>query len=369
MNARRRGHEQHRHPILITGGSGFIGCNLAQALVARGERVVVFDALVRDGAEKNARWLKQTCGDEVEISVGDVRDSDAVRAAVASASAVLHLAAQVAVTTSLDRPREDFDVNAGGTLNMLEAVRECNPRAPVMLASTNKVYGRLLADDAVVRRERAYAPAQQSLRAGVSESAPLDFYSPYGCSKGTADQYVRDYSRVYGLRTVVLRMSCIYGPRQFGTEDQGWVAHFLLQAIRRRPITIFGDGFQVRDLLHVSDAVAAWVGALDAIQVLGGRVFNLGGGPENAVSLLELLERIGRLRGEMPERRFDAWRPGDQPWYVSDTTALAQAIGWKPRTALDDGLRTLEAWLESAFAKRATGPQTEPQYPVEEMRL
>jgi CDP-paratose 2-epimerase len=367
MTARRNSKHAGKRPVLITGGSGFIGCNLAQALVQRGDRVIVFDALTRAGAAKNARWLRQSCGERVELQIADVRDAEAVAGAVRRASAVLHLAAQVAVTTSLQEPREDFEINAGGTLNVLEAVRQHNPQAPVIFASTNKVYGRLLRDDAIVRRNTAYEPADAALRTGISESAALDFYSPYGCSKGTADQYVRDYARVFGLRTVVLRMSCIYGPRQFGTEDQGWVAHFVLQALRRQPITIYGDGLQVRDLLHVSDAAAAWIGLLDAAETMSGRVFNLGGGVQSAVSLLELLELVAELRGEAPDVSFDAWRPGDQPSYVSDTRTLQKAIGWKPRVGLAEGLRTLQRWLESAFPRRT--PVAEPTYAGEELRL
>jgi CDP-paratose 2-epimerase len=259
------------------------------------------------------------------------------------------LAGQVAVTSSLEDPIDDFEINARGTLNVLEAVRQHNPDAPVLFASTNKVYGRLHVADAIRRQGVRYAPADMRFAGGVAEDAPLDLYSPYGCSKGAADQYVRDYARVFDLRTVVLRMSCIYGPRQFGTEDQGWIAHFLLQAIRGRPITIYGDGLQVRDALHVSDAVAAWLRALDRIDNISGRVFNVGGGPENSLSLLELLHLIGDLRGDTPEARFDTWRPGDQPWYVSNISMISAALGWRPQIGLRDGLRTLEQWLESGF--------------------
>jgi CDP-paratose 2-epimerase len=336
-------------PIVVTGGCGFIGCNIVDALAVRGNAVRVLDNLSRRGAEENLHWLKRRHGERVEIKVADIRDVEAVNSVVATASAVIHLAGQVAVTTSLERPVEDFEINARGTLNVLEAVRTQNPKAPVLFASTNKVYGRLLSDDAIVRERNRYVPGDKQLAAGVGEAAPLDLYSPYGCSKGTADQYVHDYARVFGLRTVVLRMSCIYGPRQFGTEDQGWIAHFVLQAIGGRPITIYGDGMQVRDALHVSDAVAAWLGALDHIDAISGRIFNLGGGPGSSVSLLELLDLIAELRGERPEVAFDAWRPGDQPWYVSDIGALARAIGWKPAIPFREGLRTLEQWLESRF--------------------
>jgi CDP-paratose 2-epimerase len=349
MNAHHALQQRDARPVLITGGSGFIGCNIADALAGRGGRVLILDNFSRHGAKEHAAWLKDRHGERIEIVTGDVRDAEEVRLAVRKASAVLHLAAQVAVTTSLEHPLEDFDVNARGTLHVLEAVRNENPRAPVLFASTNKVYGRLLHDDEVVTNELRYRPLDNRLAAGVAETACLDFHSPYGCSKGAADQYVHDYARVFGLRTVVLRMSCIYGPRQFGTEDQGWIAHFLLQAINDRPIRIYGDGLQVRDALHISDAVAAWLAALDSIDQVAGRTFNLGGGPENTTSLLELIELIGQLRGARPQVRFDAWRPGDQPWYVSNIGAISQALDWRPRVNMRQGLRTLEAWLERRF--------------------
>ncbi len=353
MNAVHSAQGEEAAPVLVTGGGGFIGCNLADALAARGTPVLVFDNVSRDGVQDNITWLKQRHGDRIEIEVADIRDRDAVRRSVVRSSAVLHLAAQVAVTTSLIRPIDDFETNARGTLNVLEALRLYNPRAPAVFASTNKVYGPLLGAGAFVRQGNRYIATDQRLALGVTETAVLDLYSPYGCSKGAADQYVRDYARVYGLRTVVLRMSCIYGPRQFGTEDQGWIAHFMLQAIRRRPITIFGDGLQVRDALHVDDAVAAWIGTLNDIDSASGGIFNLGGGPENAVSLLELLDLIARMRGDTPEVRFESGRPGDQPWYVSDTSALSSAIGWRPRIQLQDGLRTLETWLCGRFGATA----------------
>jgi CDP-paratose 2-epimerase len=313
--------------------------------------VLIFDSLARPGVRENAHWLKNRHGDRIEIKVADIRDAIAVHAAVARSSAVLHLAGQVAVTSSLERPVEDFEVNARGALNVLEAVRLQNPELPVVFASTNKVYGRLLNDDDIVRLETRYAPKDTRLAEGISENTPVDLYSPYGCSKGAADQYVRDYARVFGLRTAVLRMSCIYGPRQFGTEDQGWIAHFMIQAIRGKAVTIYGDGLQVRDALHVSDAVDAWLGVLASIEVASGNIFNLGGGPGNAISLVELIELIAELRGERLAIGFDHWRPGDQPWYVSRIDALTKAIGWKPRVGLREGLPTLGAWLAIRFGR------------------
>jgi CDP-paratose 2-epimerase len=330
---------------LITGGAGFVGCNLADRILAAGGRVTVLDNLSRAGVERNLAWLRARHGDRVRAVVADVRDADALAAAVRGASEVFHFAAQVAVTTSLVDPAEDFEVNARGTLNLLEAVRRLDDPPPVIFTSTNKVYGDL-ADLALVRRATRYEPRDPERRAsGVSEARALDFHSPYGCSKGTADQYVLDYARSYGLRTVVFRMSCIYGPHQFGTEDQGWVAHFLIRAIEGHPIVLYGDGLQVRDVLFVEDLVDAFLAARDRADALAGRAFNIGGGPTNTTSLVELLDCIGALRGERPEVLFEAWRTGDQRYYVSDVRAFGEATGWRPRTSVDDGVERLHAWL------------------------
>lgn len=347
-----RGRPARRTPVpavLITGGCGFIGCNTADAIAMRGEHVLILDNLARAGSRENADWLKQRHGEQIELCVADIRDSHLVTRAVSRAKAVLHLAAQVAVTTSLIAPTEDFEINARGTLNVLEAVRLHNPLAPVVFASTNKVYGRLLSNEAVVVQGGRYVPADQRLFKGVSERTPIDLYSPYGCSKGAADLYVRDYARVFGLRTAVLRMSCVYGARQFGTEDQGWIAHFLLQAKRRLPITIYGDGRQVRDALHITDAVSAWLAALDRIDEISGGVFNLGGGPKNSLSLRELIELMADLHGATPETRFAQRRPGDQPWYISDVRAISAALDWQPTIGTRTGIGFLERWLERRF--------------------
>jgi CDP-paratose 2-epimerase len=341
--------ERDNRPVLITGGCGFIGCNLADRLAERGEPVLILDNLARAGVRENAQWLKSRHGDRVTITVADIREPIPVIDAVREARAVLHLAAQVAVTDSVSDPAADFEINARGTLNVLEAVRLHNSAAPIVFASTNKVYGRLIDDGDIALTGRRYTPTSGLLAGGIPENAPLDFYSPYGCSKGTADQYVHDYARVYGLQTVVMRMSCIYGPRQFGTEDQGWIAHFLLSAIRSKELTIYGDGHQVRDALHVSDAASAWLAVLDGIALARGRVFNLGGGPANAISLLELIDRITDLTGRKVAYRFADWRPGDQPWYVTDTRALSSALGWAPQVSFADGLRSLHTWLDGRF--------------------
>jgi len=334
-------------PVLITGGCGFIGCNLADRLAAGGSNILIIDNLARAGVRENAQWLKSRHGERVRIAISDIRDPIPVIDAVREARAVLHLAAQVAVTSSVDNPLDDFEINARGTVNVLEAVRLHNPEAPLILASTNKVYGRLIEQTELARVDLRYMPKDPSLAVGVPASAPLDFYSPYGCSKGAADQYVRDYSRVFGLRTAVMRMSCVYGPRQFGNEDQGWIAHFVRAALSREALTIYGNGYQVRDALFVSDAVEAWIAILRAIDVTSGCTFNLGGGLANSVSLLELIALISRLTGNDISYEFADWRPGDQPWYVTDIRALSSAVGWHPRVSLEDGLILLQDWLRT----------------------
>jgi CDP-paratose 2-epimerase len=287
------------------------------------------------------------------MRVADVRDADAVADAVSGARAIIHLAAQVAVTTSVDDPVTDFEVNARGTLNVLEAVRRHAPQTPILFASTNKVYGKLMPIEALEREELRYVPRDPQYANGFDESTSLSLYSPYGCSKGSADQYVIDYARIYGLKTAVFRMSCLYGPHQFGTEDQGWVAHFLISALRREPISIYGDGYQVRDVLEVGDAVGAYLLALDEIEAISGSAFNLGGGPKNTLSLRELLRAIERMEGRAPHVSFNDWRPGDQPWYVSDARAFTQATGWQAEVNVDAGLTRLRDWLaESSVAQQ-----------------
>ena len=338
---------------LITGGAGFVGTNLAARLLREGREVLVLDSLARAGVEDNLRWLRDAYPSRLTVEVGDVRDRALVRSAVARADAVFHFAAQVAVTTSLTDPVEDFEVNAGGTLNVLEALRKRPNPPPLVFTSTNKVYG-ALSDLAVKARARRYEPSDPGSAGGIDEGRPLDFHSPYGCSKGAADQYVRDYARTYGLPTTVFRMSCIYGPHQFGTEDQGWVAHFLIQALQGRPITIYGDGRQVRDVLFVDDLVEAFLLAVQRLTRVTGEAFNIGGGPGNAVSLLELLEMIGDITGRRPEVQFDDWRPGDQKYYVSSTARFGQATGWRPTTDVRRGLEQLAEWLMRGRA--LTGP-------------
>jgi CDP-paratose 2-epimerase len=338
----------HAGIALITGGAGFIATNVADRLLRDGWRVRIFDTLARAGVEQNLEWLQAKYGRRVEVRIADVRDRSAVTSAVDGVSRVFHLAAQVAVTTSLVEPFHDFEVNARGTLNLLEAVRASANRPSLLFTSTNKVYGHL--DDVeLVRGERRYQPANGAIGArGIAEDRPLDFHSPYGCSKGAADQYVLDYARTFGLPATVFRMSCIYGPHQFGTEDQGWVAHFLIQALRRRPLTLYGDGLQVRDVLFVEDLVDAMMRAHDAIARTAGQAYNIGGGASNTTSLLELLDMIASLVGERPAFTIEPWRTADQRYYVSNTAKFEAATGWRPRVELRDGLKRLSDWLSES---------------------
>jgi CDP-paratose 2-epimerase len=332
-------------PAVITGGAGFIGSNLAARLLDQGRRVRIFDNLSRAGVERNLAWLQRVYGSRVEVVIADVRDRDAVSRAIADAGEVYHFAAQVAVTSSLSDPSFDFSVNAGGTLNLLEALRARPSPPPLVFTSTNKVYGDLDDLDLVPDGDR-YVPAAPDTRAaGISEARGISFHSPYGCSKGAADQYVLDYARTFGLPAVVFRMSCIYGPHQFGNEDQGWVAHFLMSALKQRPLTIYGDGLQVRDILYVDDLLDAFLLAQQHIDALAGTAFNIGGGPPRTISLVELVEIIGELQGAPLTLQFDAWREADQRYYVSDTRRFETATGWSPRVGVRDGIEALYRWL------------------------
>ncbi|PDT83008.1 NAD-dependent epimerase/dehydratase family protein [Sinorhizobium sp. BJ1] len=336
--------------VLVVGGSGFLGCNVADSFLRDGEKVIVLDNLSRPGVERNLQWLIENHGSAVHAEIADIRDLAAIEPVFKEAKAIFHFAAQTAVTTSLLQPIDDFDTNARGTLNVLEAVRRAGRRAPVIFASTNKVYGALTGLEMDEAGDR-YLPADAvTRRYGVGEAQPLDFCTPYGCSKGVADQYVLDYAKSFGLPTAVLRMSCVYGPRQFGTEDQGWVAHFLIRALANEPISVYGDGKQVRDILHVSDAVAAYRAILASIDRLSGRAFNLGGGPGNAVSLAEVVDEIERVTARRLRTVKGDWRAGDQLYFVADTRALADALGWRPHTDWRAGLRDLHAWLLQDWA-------------------
>ncbi len=350
---KENGSRPDRRPALITGGAGFIGTNLARRLLDEGRPVIVFDNFSRAGVERNFAWLKERYGHQVRLVRADVRDRRALREAVTAAGQVFHFAAQVAVTTSLLDPVEDFEVNVGGTLNLLEELRSLKEPPPVVFTSTNKVYGALPGLE--LRRDGTrYEPASPAVRAtGLGEDCRIDFHSPYGCSKGAADQYVLDYARSYGLKTVVFRMSCIYGPHQHGTEDQGWVAHFLIRALEGRPVTVYGDGRQVRDVLFVEDLAEAFVLAATNIERTAGRAFNMGGGAANTVSLVELLDLIRELHGAAPPVRHADWRTGDQKYYVSDTRRFREATGWSPRVGVREGVRRLYEWLAESRGRKA----------------
>lgn len=332
-------------PVLITGGAGFIGTNLAHRLMRDGNPVTILDNLSRPGVERNLRWLQDVHGDLLRVEIGDVRNRAEVARSVRYARHVVHLAAQVAVTTSLTDPLHDFEVNALGTLNLLSVLTHLGDPPPLLFTSTNKVYGAL--DDVDLTSDgRRYRPTDERMREfGVDETRPLDFRSPYGCSKGAADQYVLDFARSFGLPAVVFRMSCVYGPHQFGTEDQGWVAHFLLRALSHRPINLYGDGQQVRDVLFVDDLVAAMLTALDNIDTVRGMAFNIGGGINHTTSLVELIELIERLTGVTPALEVSRWRPGDQRYYVSDTSRFTAMTGWRQAVSFEDGVRALHDWL------------------------
>lgn len=330
---------------LITGGAGFIGSNLTDRLIREGQEVVVYDNLSRAGSVKNVAWLRDEHGDAWQLLQSDIRDSSALSEAAADVDVIYHLASQVAVTTSLQDPRHDFEVNALGTFNVLEAARLSERRPMVLYASTNKVYGGM-EEVVVVERENDYA--YRDFPQGIGEDHPLDFHSPYGCSKGAGDQYVRDYARIYGLSTVVFRQSCIYGARQFGVEDQGWVAWFTIAAITGRPITIFGDGKQVRDVLWVDDLIDLYLRAVERIDVAAGQVYNVGGGPANTLSVWrELGPMLQSLLGRTIPVSYDGWRPGDQRIFVANIDKAWRELGWQPQVGKVEGVRRLVDWVRA----------------------
>jgi CDP-paratose 2-epimerase len=327
---------------LITGGAGFIGCNAAARFASEGHEVVVVDNFSRKGTRANAAWLAEK--HKVPAEETELRDPAAAEKAIArfKPDAVLHCAAQVAVTTSVTDPRSDFLDNALATFNVLEAVRKNAPNAALLYTSTNKVYGGMEdVEVELVGKRYQY----KGLPEGASEDRPLDFHSPYGCSKGAADQYVRDYARIYGMRTVVFRQSCIYGYRQFGIEDQGWVAWFSIRAAQHRPISIFGDGRQVRDVLFIDDLVDAYSAAFKNIDRVKGQIFNMGGGPQNTMSLLELVKMLDELSGKPLEVTYADWRPGDQRVFICDIRKAKSALGWSPKTNAQAGVKKLYEWV------------------------
>ena len=329
--------------VLITGGAGFVGCNAARFFGARNWNVTVLDNLSRPGSDSNLEWLRD--GTAFDFAHVDVRDREAVERVFIEErfDAVIHLAAQVAVTTSVIDPRTDFAVNALGTFNVLDAVRLHCPGAVFIFASTNKVYGKIAGAGSELRGNR-YAYVNRPH--GIGESEPLDFLSPYGCSKGAADQYTLDFARIYQIPATSFRQSCIYGPRQFGVEDQGWVAWFAIASMLRRNITIYGDGKQVRDVLHVEDLLEAYEAAIRAPDKVAGEAFNVGGGPDRVLSLLDLIQMLEERIGRRIPLRFDDWRPGDQQVYISDIRKLDKALAWKPEIDVSEGISQLMAWVE-----------------------
>ena len=330
---------------LITGGAGFIGSNYVHRLVERGEKVTIYDNLSRAGAKVNLAWLEKTFGkDGFHLVVGDVTDAILLASTARNADVIIHLAGQVAVTTSVTDPRHDFESNALGTFNALEAARLSGHKPLFIYASTNKVYGGM-EDVRIVEDTTRWRYADLAL--GCPETQPLDFHSPYGCSKGTGDQYVRDYARIYGLSTVVMRQSCIYGPRQFGIEDQGWLAWMIIAAVTGRQITIYGDGKQVRDVLNVDDLLNAYDAAVAKMDVARGQVYNLGGGTQNVLAVWSefgpLLEKL--LGRKIPVARAD-WRPGDQRVFYADFSKAKRELGWEPKISLEEGIEKLFNWVQ-----------------------
>ena len=329
---------------LVIGGAGFIGVNTADRLLKKGNEVWVFDNLSRRGTEWNLKWLKQH--KKLKFVKGDTRNYDELKKlfkANKDFDAVFHLAAQVAVTTSVTNPREDFEINALGSFNVLEAIRETKSNPAILYSSTNKVYGGMT-DIKIVERKGKYA--YKDLPKGISEDRILDFHSPYGCSKGTADQYMIDYARIYGLRTVVFRQSCIYGYRQFGIEDQGWVAWFTIATMLNKALSIYGDGKQVRDVLFIEDLIDGYEAAINNIDKIKGQAFNVGGGAKNTMSLLELIAFLEKFFGKKIPLKFAPWRPGDQPVFVCDISKAKKAFGWEPKTSPEKGVELLYEWVK-----------------------
>jgi CDP-paratose 2-epimerase len=340
--------EGQRMRYLIVGGAGFIGVNAAYRYAQRGHAVTILDDFSRAGTTENKDWLLSQYP-AIRVVRADIRtDLSALDAAAGDCDVLLHLAAQVAVTTSVANPRADFEINALGSFNVLEAARKARRSPIVLYSSTNKVYGGM-EDVAVDHDDARYR--YRDLPHGVPETQQLDFHSPYGCSKGAADQYVRDYARIYGMRTVVFRQSCIYGPHQFGIEDQGWVAWFALRSLLNQPVTIYGDGRQVRDVLYVDDLLAVFDAALERIEQVSGRVYNIGGGPDKILSLLDLVGLLDQWNPSKLRYTFGDWRPGDQRVYVSDIRRAERELGWRPATGPAQGVRQMVDWMAGNLSR------------------
>jgi len=335
--------------VIITGGAGFIGTNVALAHLSDNDKVVIIDNLSRRGTSLNRDLiLKKAPRGRAEFHRADIRDFRRIKKILSlnkDAALVYHLAAQVAVTTSVVNPREDFEINALGTFNLLEAVRTLKIKAPVLYSSTNKVYGGMEKERLILRRGTGWHLADYP--SGISEDYPADFHSPYGCSKGAADQYVRDYSRIYGLKTVVFRQSCIYGINQYGMEDQGWIVHFIIRTlIEKKPIFIYGDGNQVRDALYIDDLVRIYRLAYRNINKVSGEIINVGGGPSNAISIINFVRLLEdeKIAGKI-KVKFATWRPGDQKVFISDNSKAGRLLGWKPEIPLKEGIKKTLAWV------------------------
>ncbi|HLD92361.1 MAG TPA: GDP-mannose 4,6-dehydratase [Patescibacteria group bacterium] len=331
--------------VLITGGAGFIGSNLADFLLSCGLYVTIFDNLSRKNVEKNLFWLNDNYHNRLKVIIKDVRDKKSVYEAIKNKDVIFHLAAQVAVTDSIKSPIEDFEINALGSLNVLEGIRKLSPETPVIYSSTNKVYGKI--DSlATIKKGKRYIFADKKYQEGIDENYTVDFYSPYGCSKGAADQYFRDYSRIYNLKTIVFRQSCIYGNRQFGNEDQGWVMHFLKNSVSGKNIDIYGDGKQVRDILYIDDLIEAYLLSLNNLDISSGKIYNIGGGLNNSVSLIELLLLIEKDLNIQPKYVFRDWRPGDQKIFYCNLDKIRKELRWEPKIDVNDGLDKLNNWVK-----------------------
>jgi CDP-paratose 2-epimerase len=329
--------------IVIIGGAGFIGINSVRYFLKQGHEVFIFDNLSRVGSDYNLHQLRSE--EDVPFVEADIRDFQTIKkelARIGNIDALVLLAGQVAVTTSVINPREDFEINALGTLNVLEALRENKQSPLVIYSSTNKVYGKM--DDIQVTLDGSrykYVGYDN----GISENRQLDFYSPYGCSKGTGDQYVHDYSRIYGIPSVVFRQSCIYGENQFGIEDQGWVAWFTIATILKKKFTIYGDGNQVRDVLFCQDLVELYDLAIKNRSTCAGKIYNVGGGPSSTLSLNELISTLNKKFKTELQPAYADWRPGDQKVYISDISKVMSDLKWKPRTNIETGIDKMADWI------------------------
>jgi len=333
-------------PVVITGGAGFIGTNLAARLLEKGHSVIIIDNLSRSGSQRNLQWLLDNYSKGLQVRICDIRDSFKIPELIKMAGTVFHFAAQVAVTKSMENPVEDFKINVEGTLNILESIRKTDDPPFLVFTSTNKVYGKL-SGVKLVEKGLRYHPVSDIYRNGINENTLLDFQSPYGCSKGSADQYILDYCRTYNVPASVFRMSCIYGPHQYGTEDQGWVAYFLFRIIENLPITIYGDGKQVRDILYIDDLLEAFDLVVKNKDKCSGHAFTIGGGPSNSISILECIQMLQKQCAKFPPLSFAPWRNGDQYYYVSDTSKFNNLTGWKPSVDLESGINRLYEWVSA----------------------